>query len=273
MTSSALNPAYYLFDNGMYVRLVENLGNNSYRLWTELYEGDATFGLTFSPSLVDSNGGSIYSDPITTTPFPSTADLSNYDGKVRTWRQSNLISADSQRIYLAGTRGIDVFRKISEVNPVRWGQILDAYGISAMFVANYGNDLVITDTVPPYLTDQDPPPVGVAYTSDPILFTITDFESAVEIPSTTVYVNDILAFSGGDGGWSNGYSGTITVEFRKLVFVINPSVPFIPESVIRVRVIASDLFGNTMDGTYSFTVTSPTGFGFAIFGTSPFGAV
>jgi len=273
VSSSALNPAYYLFDNGMYARLVEHMENDTYRLWTELYEGDSTFSLTVSPNLKDSYGGSIYTDPITTTPFYSSADMSNYDGKVRSWRQSNLISADSQRIYLAGTRGIDVFRKVTEVNPVRWGQILDEYGINAMFVANYTSDLVITDTVPPYVTDQDPPASGTSYTSDPILFTVTDVSSAVEIPSTTVYVNDVIAFNGGDGGWDNGYTGTITVEFRRLDFVINPPVPFTPESTVRVRVVASDLLGNLLDITYSFTVTSTTGFGFSIYGTSSFGGV
>jgi hypothetical protein len=268
-----IKPTNYQFDKGMYARLVDVIDGYNIRLWVELLGAETSFTLTIDSDVTDSFGNSLISGPLTVVPFFSTADLGNYNRKVRTWRESNLISADSERIYLAGTRGIDVFRKVNETYPVRWGQIFDSYGVDAMFVANFNSDLVITDTLAPFLTGQSPAPDGTGPTTSSVAFTITDIGTAVEITSTTVYVDDILAFSGGINGWSNGYSGTITVGYRELLFNITSETPFTLFDTVNVRVVATDLLGNTLDITYSFLVTPPLGFGFATFGTSSFGGI
>jgi hypothetical protein len=268
-----VNPANYQFDLGMYARLVDIIDGYNIRLWVELFGEETSFTLTIDPDVVDLFGDSLISGPLTITPFASAADLTNFNKKVRTWRQSNLISADSERIYLAGTKGIDVFRKVNEINPVRWGQILDSYGVNAMFVANYDDDLVITDDQPPFLTNQSPTPGGTGTVSTSVVFTTKDITTAVEITSVTVYIDNVLAFSGGLNGWSNGYSGTIIVGYKELAFVITSPDPFVLNDTIAVRVVATDLLGNTLDVTYSFLVTPPLGFGFATFGTAPFGGI
>ena len=105
------NPANYTFSNGMYARYVEKLTDNSIRLWIELFYGEELFTLTINSNIKDSYGYSIPSYWNTTTiePFESTANIGNYNGKIRTWRESSLVSADTQRIYLAGSKGIDIF--------------------------------------------------------------------------------------------------------------------------------------------------------------------
>jgi len=268
------NPTNYQFDNGMYARLVEVISFTQVRLWVELFHSVSPFVLTFSASIADAYGGILVSssNPLSIAPFQATADLTNYNGRVRSWRESRIIRADSERIYLAGSRGIDVFRKESESNPIRWGQILDSYGIDTMFVANFGSDLVITDTVAPFLTAQDPLPGGSTTTSAPIIFTIQDLTTAVEITSATVYVNNTLAFSGGINGWLNGYSGTITVGPKNLAFEISPPAS-LPSGSGSVRVLAIDLLGNALDQTYIFSVTAALGFGFGTFGSTGFGGL
>ncbi len=268
------DPTNYDFDNGMYARLVEVISSTQVRLWVELFHSVSPFTLTFSASIADAYGGVLVptSNPLTIVPFQATADLTNYNGKVRSGRESRLIRADSQRIYLAGSKGIDIFRKDAESNPVRWGQVLDAYGIDAMFIANFGGDLVITDTTPPFLSGQNPVPGGSTSASDVIAFTIEDLTTAVEITSTTIYVNNTLAFSGGFNGWSNGYGGKIVVGPKSLVFEISPPAS-LPVGSGSVRVVATDLLGNSIDQTYSFSVVEALGFGFGAFGFASFGGV
>lgn len=269
------NPTSYQFDKGMYCRLVEILDSENIRLWVELFQEQSSFDLTIDGSLTDADGYTLppASRTATLSPFYSGATMSNYNGRVRSWHESKLVTSDSQRIYLSSTRGIDVFRKVNVSTPARWAQILDAYGITAMFVANFPNDLVITDTDPPYLTDQSPLPGGIAIPSDFILFTVADLVTSVEPTSVTVYVDGIVVFAGGFGGFQSGYSGSVTVGYKQLLFVLEPPVPFVQGSTVSVRVVASDLLGNTLDTLYTFSISASLAFGFMPFGFGGFGGV
>jgi hypothetical protein len=268
--SALINPANYQFDEGMYARLVDVIDGYNIRLWVELFGNESSFTLNIDSSVVDIFGMPI-TDSVNITPFYSTATMGNYNTRVRTWRDGYLIQEDSQRIYLAGVKGIDVFRKQTAVVPARWAQIFDSYGIDAMFVANFPEDLVITDTVPPFLQNLNPSSGGSAGVDTSIYFEIADAITAVEITSVTVYVNGLTVFAGGFGGWSSGYSGNIIIGYKQLNLTLNPGSNFASGSTVSVRVVASDLLGNTMDDTYSFAIG--LSFGFGAFGSMPFGSV
>lgn len=272
--------ANYIFNGNAYARKIEVLESSGssvkkIRLWAELLYGRDSFSLHLGPLITDLHGYPIVRD-FTFNIFHSTANISNYDGKVRTWRESELIQADSQRIYLAGIKGIDVFRKQTRVTPVHWGQIFDGYGISAMFVANYSGDYIFSDTITPYLKDLVPPPSGTFYVVDPIFLTVADLTTAVEITSVMVYINNLLIFKGDGGGWRNGFSGNIDIRFRELCFKIITNGAILPNTVVSVRVVATDLLSNTLDETYTFSSASPIvviGFGLSAFGITAFGSV
>jgi hypothetical protein len=276
-----LNSSNYIFNNGMYARKVDIISivggfAEKIRLWAELFSNNSSFNLQLSSDILDQYGFSIpgsYNFEII-SPFISEANISNYNGKIRTGRESELVFADSQRIYLAGKKGIDVFRKQSKTTPVKWAQILDGYEITAMFVANPDGDVIITDTNPPFLQDQIPIPDGTMISTEPIQFTIADLKTSIEITSVMVYINNQLIFQGAGGGWSNDFFGKITIGYKKLDFYTKPNVPFILSSVVYVRVIARDLLNNLLDTTYSFTVSENGGeplFGEGGFGDSEFG--
>lgn len=272
------NPANYTFTNdgqpsAMYARLVDVIDGYNVRLWVELFANKTSFTLTVSNNVKDSDGYSLSPNTFSFSPFQSTATMSNYNAKIRTWRESRIIREDSQRIYLAGTKGIDVFRKQTEVVPIRWAQIYDSYGIDAMFVANFPNDLEIMDTAAPFLQNQNPSPGSFAGADTSISFSVTDATTAVEITAITVYVNGLVAFMGGLGGWASGYSGQIIVGYKQLDFILIPSSNFAPDSFVFVRVVASDLLGNILSTTYSFEILSGLGFGFGEFGLMPFGNI
>jgi len=273
--SALTSPTSYQFDKGMYCRLVDIVDSDNVRLWVELFQEQSSFTLTLSDSIRDADGYGIPASFRTATlsPFYSTATMSNYNGRVRSWHESRLVTSDSQRIYLSGTRGIDVFRRVNVSTPARWAQILDAYGINAMFVANFPNDLVITDTDPPYLTGQSPLPGGTASPSDSIAFTVADLITSVEPTSVTVYVDGIVVFAGGFGGWQSGYSGTAAVGYQQVSFVIEPPSPLVLGSTVSVRVVASDLLGNELNTMYTFSVSASLAFGFMPFGFGGFGGV
>lgn len=269
-----LTAANYEFSNGMYSRTVEFVDSRNISLYVEKFYDNQTF--TFSiKNIVDG-----YSDTIpssynsqTISPFQSTADITNYNGLVKTWHDSSLVQADSQRIYLSSIRGIDVFRIINQANIAKWAQVYDAYGVQAMFVANFGSDLTITDTTAPFLTSQTPPPNGVLGVSDFISFTITDATTAPNIEQTIVYINSTLAFSGGFGGWFNNFLGLIFVSHKQLAFFIKPTSPFSVGETVIIRVISQDLLGNDLDTSYSVTVGIPalSGFGLGSWGFSTWG--
>jgi hypothetical protein len=209
--------------------------------------------------------------------------MSAYNGLVRTWagrgedhpaESMKRAFLDSQRVYLGGARGVEGFRRTTKGTVTRWAQIFDAYGIGAMFVANYDDDYVFEDFLGPFLEDQLPA-VGstTAPPSTDIRFSVSDATTAVEISATAVYVNGALVFAGAYGGWMNGWSGNIRVRHRSLDFEVRPPEPYSPGTTITVRVMASDLMENSMDASYSFRVGEGGGggFGTGAFGTDAFG--
>lgn len=257
VNSALFSPANYQFNNGMYARNATLIDNKNVLLEVENFHTFEEFTLTVNSNIKDDAYGDSLPIPYSSIdfgPFQSDANISNFNGKIRTWRSGNVIQADSERIYIAGDRGIDVFRKLNPSNPVRWGQILDEYGAQAMFVLNYPNDLVITDTLPPYLIDLNPDENATVPSVSTIELTITDLNTAVEPTSTTIYVNNNLVFRGSYGGWVNNYSGNLIVEYQKLNFTLIPPIAFSINDVIIVRVLATDLLGNSLDKTYQFSI-------------------
>lgn len=268
------NPANYTFTEGMYARLAEIIDGYGVRLWVELFANQPSFTMTVADAVKDVGGLPLSPNTFTFSPFESDATMSNYNARVRTWRESNFVQEDSQRIYLAGTKGIDVFRKQSAVIPARWAQVFDEYGVNAMFVANFPSDLIITDTVPPFLQNQNPSPGSTANPDTSIYFEVADATTAVEITSVTAYVNGLTVFSGGLGGWASGYSGKVEVGYKQLNFTLYPDSDFVVGSTVLVRVVASDLLGNLLDISYSFDIfTLVLGFGLGSFGSMPFGSI
>lgn len=268
------NPANYHFNNGMYARKVDVIANNKVRLWVELYYGRDDFVLTVDPSIKNTDGYGLQpdADSYGFAPFESDATFTNFNAMVRTWHESTIVGADSQRIYLAGVKGIDIFRKESATRFSRWGQIFDEYGIDAMFVANYPSDLEITDSVAPVLEDPIPPPSSFAPADTRISFKVRDETTAVEITTLRVYIEGELAFSGGYDGWQNNWSGRIEVEHHQLSVEMWRDILFDTGSIVTVRIVAQDLMGNELDTSYNFSVLIPIGgFGGVPFGTSPFG--
>lgn len=251
------NPANYTFINGMYARYAEVIDAKNVLLEVERFHTFEDFTLTVGSNVTDD----AYGDPLPSqynnidfSPFQSSANISNFNAKIRTWRHGNVIQADSERIYIAGTRGIDVLRKENPARPVRWAQVLDEYGAQAMFVMNYPNDLVVVDMAAPTLTNQNPAPNATVPSVSEIVLTITDVDTAVEPTSTTIYVNGVVAFAGGFGGWSNNYSGSLVVDYKELNFTLIPPTPFTLGEIVSVRVVATDLLGNRLDRSYQFSI-------------------
>ena len=280
------NPANYRFDgykydsttdgysSGAYARKVEMISSNMVRLWVELLYWQDSFTLTVDRSIKNADGYNLDYDSYNY--FPSTPEViptfTNYNGMVRTWHESTFVDNDSQRVYLSGTKGIDVFNKVSSTSFSKWAQIFDFYGIDAMYVANYPSALEISDTTPPVLVDPVPSPSSFASYDTRIAFTVSDATTAVEITTLRVYINGVIAFSGGYGGWSNGWSGSIEVDHNQLSVEMWQSSTFRTGSTVTMRIIARDVFGNELDTTYSFRILIPMdGFGGTPFGTSPFG--
>jgi hypothetical protein len=260
----------------MYARKVDVLDESTVRLWVELFYGRDDFEVTVDPTIKNKDGYSLLpgGDSYGVAPFESTATFTNYNAMVRTWHESTVVTNDSQRIYLAGIRGIDVYWKRLATSFVRWGQIFDEYGIDSMFVANYPSDLEIIDEVPPTLEDPVPPPSSFAPADTRISFKVRDEITAVEITTLRVYIEGELAFSGGYGGWQNGWSGRIEVEHHQLSVEMWTNTYFDTGSIVTVRIVAQDLMGNELDTSYNFSVIIPIGgFGGVPWGTSPFGGV
>jgi len=271
------NPANYVFNNGMYARKVDVLSNTSIRLWVELFYGRDDFALLSINQKVKNIDGFSFNtsmDAYNIAPFKSDATFTNYNAMVRTWHDSYIIDSDSQRIYLGGTKGIDIFRKHTSTIFYRWGQIFDEYGIDAMTVYNYPTDIEITDTTPPILVDVFPVPSYFATANTHISFKVRDLETAVEITSLRIYVEGNLVFSGGYGGWQNYWSGSIDVEHHQLSIEIWQDSLFDLASIVTVRVVAQDLMENELDTSFNFNIiVSIDGFGGSPFGGFPFGGV
>ena len=278
MGTGVYNAANYTFTNGMYARYAEFDGYDTVRLWVELFYGNEEFVLTVSENVKDAEGYPILApyNSITVAPFQSTANIGSFNGKVRTWRESSLVYADSHRIYLAGSKGVDIFFKGEDYAAYRWAQIFDAYGVNAMFVAHFGGDYEFSDSGSPYLRNRNPFPGSEALPTTTIYFQLVDEITAVEVTTLTVYINEVLAFGGSYGGWQNGFSGTILIGYQYLDVNIVPPSSFTDGEEVEVRVIAQDLLGNSLDASYSFSVGAAglgAGFGGSEFGTTSFGGV
>lgn len=209
------------------------------------------------------------------TPFQSKAFLSNTRGLVRSWHESRIILRDSLRAYLAGIRGLDVFDISHGLGmPLRWAQVLDAYGTRAACLLGTA-DFAFEDTEPPFLANRSPAPgqTDVSPGTD-IALSVADETTAVEVTAVAAYVNGRLAFSGASG-WSNGYGGQVSLNHQIVDMLLYPPPGAILVGLNTVSVVAFDLAGNLMDTSYTFTVGAhpPTegGFGTGGFGIEPFG--
>ena len=270
------NPANYTFSNGMYARFAEIIDSSTVRLWVELFYGEETFTLTTSSNILDSYGDRIPPsyNGVTLGPFQSEASFSNFNGKIRTSKSVNLISSDANFIYMASEKGIDVLRRNSLANASRWAQIFDEYGVNSMFVANYGEDLVITETTLPVFQNRIPAPGANVAATTSVAMTLYDEHSAIEPTSLVVYINNEIAFNGGQSGFINGYYGTIQLGYRTIAATISPPTDFTSGESVWVRVVATDLLGNRLDSSYQFSIESVSlGFGLGSFGISSFGGI
>lgn len=269
------NSANYTLSNGAYVRKVDILDIDQVRLWVEHFYGNSSFSLSVS-NLTDSYGGIVLDQSISISPFYSSASISNYNGLIRTWRDDYFVTNDSQRIYLAGVKGIDVFsRRSNGFADKYWGQVFDDYGIDAMFVANFPNDVVFTDSQPPYLSYMNPSSGDIVSGDSHILFVIKDDGTAVDLTSITVYLNSVLVFNGGlNGGWGENFSGNIVFGYQTVGFDIWANwAGLLGETTdVEMRITASDLLGNVLNFIYSFEIiNSSAGYGFIYFGIDAFG--
>jgi len=241
----------YQFNNGMYARYAEvpSISVDGYAtyliLWVELFYGSENFTLTVS-NLKDSYNNTV-SDSYGFSSFVSTAHITNYNGLVRTWHDSNFIQADSKRIYLATLGGIDVFHKYSPSSIVKWGQIFDSYGVDAMFVSNYGGDYSFSDSGSPVLYGLDPSSGSFWDNVGSVTVGVLDIDTAVRVISLVIYIDDVYAFNGKSGGFVNNYYGNVLIGYRSLLAIIYPPSYYPDGSTISVRVTATDLMNNKLD--------------------------
>lgn len=270
------NPANYVFSNGMYARYAELIDSSTVRLWVELFYGENTFTLTTSSDILDSYGDSIPPsyNGVTLGPFSSDASYSNFNGKVRTSKNNSLISTDANFIYMASDKGIDVLRRNNLSNASRWAQVFDEYGISSMYIADFGDDLDISETTSPVFLSRTPAPGTNAAANTSISIAIFDEHSAVEPTSLIIYINNEIAFNGVQSGFINGYCGTVQLGYRTIYATISAPSNFTSGDTVWVRAIATDLLGNRLDSSYQFSIESITlGFGLGSFGISSFGGI
>lgn len=282
LLSSLLDASRYQFTEGAYARYIEPIPSGeslptNIRLWVERFDGTEPITLTVSSQVLDAYGNALADDSRTATisPFPSAALYSNAAGLVRSWHESRIILSDTKRAYLAGIRGLDVFNITNgPTDPIRWAQILDAYGVSAACLLSTA-DYDFEDTVAPFLTGRIPAPgaSGVSITTN-IRMMIADADTSVEPVAVAIYVNGRLAF-GGTTGWMNGYGGNVLVGHQYLSVQLFPPSGGLVVGLNTVAVMAADLAGNTLDTSYTFTVGAPLpgsgGFGEGTFGEFPFG--
>jgi len=291
LLSTLLDASCYTLSNGAYVRYVESLPIGSsaptgVRLWVEGFSGIEPFILTISsPPVMDFTGSPLASEGLTASilPFQSLAFFSNTNALVRSWHDSKLILKDSQRAYLAGVRGLDTFYIAPSLGrSSRWSQVLDAYGIVAVCLSGTA-DYVFSDTEPPFLAGRSPAPgaTGVSQNAR-IYLMVADESTSVEIVQLAIYLRNTNMPEGekrvfsGIGGWEvpDVCGGLIFVNRQVLVIQLFPKRSF-ADGPVTVSVIASDIAGNVLDTSYTFTVGGGIvvegGFGEAFFGIDAFG--
>ena len=252
---SLLDGSLFQLSNGAYTRKVDILDAYQVRLWVERFQGTGPFTLVVSNTVRDIHDGYLVGAGGSFEIFQSNALFSNTDGLVRSWHDSRRATRDGQRLYLAGTRGLDVFdERFGIMRPSRWGQILDAYGITAMCLVKTGDGYEFFESDAPILCDQTPAPEATVLSPDIIQFSIVDNITSIETVSLIVYVGGTLAFSGGSGGWANNWGGQITVHPHKLEVELYPPQSFTSGTRVSLRVLASNLLGGVVDRTYAFNI-------------------
>ena len=265
------NSANYVFNNSAYARKVSIISSNTVRLWCENLFGHPAFNLTVY-NLKDSSVLELVPTPFSFSIFSSSANLGSYNGLMRTYHDSNYIASDSERIYIAGAKGIDIIKK--DGNTIRkWAQVYSGTNISSFFIANFPNDVVFTDVVPPYISLSLPASGDTVAEDTHLIFILADIATAVEVLSVLVYIDGVKVFDG-SSGWI-GVSGNINIGYKILSFDIWKNEGFtLGEHTIRI--VAEDLLYNGMDTSYSFTVAVPVvsaGWGVSSWGSSSFGGV
>lgn len=265
---SLTSAANYVFNNGAYVYKVDQLSvdGSRLRLWVEKFYGHDSFVLVISSNVRDSSEIPLVGNSISINLDISSAHFSSYNGLIKTSSDINFIASDSQRYYLASTKGIDIIKKNIGV-PTSWAYLLDGYNITSMYVANYPSDLVISGTVVPYFVNRNPDSGGIAYPDTDIYFEVAGVSAALDMATLNIYVDDVHIFDG-IGGWLGGFSGDIIFSYKSLLVTIYSPGNFIVGATVVVRGIISDLLNNEMDSSYGFSIES---FGTGVFGLSFFG--
>jgi hypothetical protein len=253
---SLLDASLFQLSNGAYTRKVDILDAYQVRLWVERFQGTGPFTLVVSNTVKDTHDGYLIGAGGSFEIFQSNALFSNTDGLICSWHDSRRVTRDGQRLYLAGARGLDVFdERFGIMRPNRWGQILDAFGITAMCLVKIGDGYEFFESDVPTLHDQIPAPGATVPSPDIIRFSIVDNITSIETVSLAVYVDEMLVFSGGSDGWADNWGGQITVHPHKLEVELYPSQPFTPGARVLLRVLATSLLDNEVDRTYSFNIT------------------
>jgi hypothetical protein len=116
----------------------------------------------------------------------------------------------------------------------------------------------LSETTPPFLSNQNPAPGAVAVASNTnVAFTVDDLDAGVLLSSVIVTINSgagfVTAYSG--GAYQAGFSGTVNPNGVGYDFDINPGTDFPNSQLVQVRVQATDADGNSLDTTYSFTTS------------------
>lgn len=124
----------------------------------------------------------------------------------------------------------------------------------------------LSETTPPFLSGQTPAPgaTGVLVGAH-VLFTFDDADSGALLSSVIVTINSgagfVTAYTG--GAFQTGFTGTATPSGIGFAFDIAHTATWPGLQLIQVRVQGTDVDGNALDTTYSFTTqnldtTAPT---------------
>lgn len=288
LASSLINAANYRFSGNAYARYVETLPLNSLavtgvRLWVEGFSGSDSFTFSvLSPPILDAYGNPLEDISLSILPFQSSAFFSNTTALVRSWHDSKIVSSDTQRLYLSGTKGTDTFYIANGISKSRkWSQILDSYGIDAACLSRSEN-YIFSDLDSPVLSGLNPAPgaTGISQSAN-IYLSILDEITSVDLSSVAIYVrNTSIPYAkerifSGIRGWEfpEVGGGYIIVERKGINIKLIPT-NLLDNGLVTITILANDLIGNILSTSYDFTVGGSLvteGFGLEFFGTDPFG--
>jgi len=281
--SSMSDASLFAFSNGAYVKYTEQISNDptKIRLWMEGFQGTEPFVLTASP--LDSYGDSLAPEgnSATIVPFQSSAMFSNTTGLVCSWHESSQIRRDTERIYLSGTRGLDIIGARVGTTVSKWSQILDSYGISSFCLS--GSAYVFSGTDLPFLSHRSPAPgeINVLPTTN-IRFWVESASNAIQIRSLVVRLRNSsiptlyeIVFSGTLGWTYPGVCGGSIVVYKNALDIELFPRQALDNGTATVIIQVADMLGNTLYSSYSFSIgPEPDVFGFGeiSFGIDPFGS-